>query len=156
MPTLGCINDQEKILQVPSLSDDEKNRLLSAPLVAKLGTLSSSGDIRMTPIWFGRQPDGTFLLNTWADTGAARNVSSHPRCSLMIDQSETQPYYGVHMRGTAAVEGPENDEEGIARLFAPYKGSLEEAREYARQLIGWGKRVYIRFTPDRENTWDFR
>ena len=143
-------------MQVPTLSDQEKDKLLKSAVVAELATLSSRGDIRINPIWFGAQPDGSFLMSTWKDTGAAKNIERNPRCSLMIDQSESQPYYGVHMTGTATIEGPEDDAEAIAELFAPYRKDLEDAREYANQLISWGKRIFIRFRPDRENTWDFR
>ena len=143
-------------MQVPPLSDTALQELLSQPVVAKLATQSPIGDIRMTPIWFGRQPDGSFLMSTWEETAAAKNIMRNPRCSLMIDQEEAQPYYGIHYWGTASLEGPENDEDGIARLFAPYKGGLEEARQYAQQLISWGKRIYIRFQPERSNSWDFR
>ena len=141
-------------MQVPPLNDNDLKGLLAQPLVAKVASISGKGDMRVTPIWFGS--DGaSVLMNTFEDSGLVKNLRRNPKCSLMVD-SQDWPYIGVHYWGTAAVEGPEDDVEGIAKLFAPYRGGLDEAREYAKALIGWGTRVYVRFTPKRKTTWDFR
>ncbi len=64
---------------------------------------------------------------------------------------------GVHYWGTATVEGPENDLPGMGKLFSRYvDGSEEKARAYGEKLVAWGKRVYVRFRPERKTTWDFR
>jgi PPOX class probable F420-dependent enzyme len=130
--------------------------LLSQPVVAKLATLTADGGIRMTPIWFEAEADGTFLMATWESTAAVRNIRARPRCSLLIDLEVAEPYYGVHFDGTATVEGPENDEGGIAELYAPYKGSIDQAMSDVRALIEEGKMVYIRFRPAKAISWDFR
>ncbi len=140
--------------EVPPLSDDGVKELLGKPLVAKLATQSSKGELRISPVWFSAE-DGAILINTWEDTGPVKNVKGNPKCSLLIDSTHW-PYFGVHFWGTATVEGPENDVSGMGKMFAPYVGSEEKAAEYAKQLIGWGKRVYIRFRPERSTTWDFR
>ena len=140
--------------QMPPLSDEGLKELLSKPLVGKLATQSSKGEIRISPIWF-KAEDGSIVMNTWENTGPAKNLKRNPTCSMLIDTTDF-PYHGVHFWGTATVEGPENDTSGMAKMFAPYVGSEEQATEYAKQLIGWGKRVYIRFTPARKTTWDFR
>jgi PPOX class probable F420-dependent enzyme len=143
-------------MQVPPLNDADLNQLLKRPLVAELGTVSPDGDISITPIWFGHQ-DGTLLMSTWEDTRAVRNIKRNPRCAMMIDYAEAQPYYGVHYRGTATIEGPEDDADAIGRLFAPYlNNDLKAATEYATQLISWGKRIFVRFRPEKTTTWDFR
>jgi PPOX class probable F420-dependent enzyme len=141
-------------MQVPPLNEAGLESLLSQPLVAKLATTSRTGEIRISPIWFGVQ-DGTFLINTFEDSALVKNLRRNPRCSLLIDTTQW-PYYGAHYWGTASVEGPENDRDGMARLFAPYVGGREASAQYATTLIGWGKRVYVRFRPHRRLTWDFR
>jgi hypothetical protein len=82
-------------------------------------------------------------------------IRRDPRVSLLVD-STSWPYYAIHFFGTAAVEGPEDDVQGIADMFAPYVGSKEGAVEYAKTLISYGTRVYIRFRPERDVSWDFR
>ena len=140
--------------QMPPLSDEGLKELLSQPLVAKLATQSSKGELRISPMWF-KAENGSIVLNTWEDTGPVKNLKGNPKCSILIDTTDF-PYQGVHFWGTATVEGPENDAGGMAKMFAPYRDGEEAATEYAKQLIGWGKRVYIRFSPARKTTWDFR
>ena len=141
-------------MQVPPLNDKDLKELLAQPLVAKIATVSAKGEPRITPIWFGDEGD-TILMNTFESSALVRNLRRDPKCSFMVD-SRDYPYIGVHYWGTATVEGPENDVEGIAKLFAPYRGDLDTAREYAKTLIGWGTRVFVRFRPQRKTTWDFR
>jgi PPOX class probable F420-dependent enzyme len=141
-------------MQIPPLDESGLKELLAQPLIGKIATTSSKGDIRISPVWFGAD-GGDILINTFEDSGVVKNLRRNPKCSLMIDTAEF-PYIGVHYWGSATVEGPENDVEGIAKLFAPYRGGEDVAREYAQQLISWGKRVYVRFRPDRKTTWDFR
>ncbi len=140
--------------EMPALSDDALKELLSKPLVAKLATTSRTGSVRITPIWFGAE-NGTILMNTFEDSAAVKNLKRNSKCSLLIDTTDF-PYTGIHYWGTATVEGPENDADGMGKLFASYRGGQEAGTEYAKQLIGWGKRVYIRFTPERNTGWDFR
>jgi len=141
-------------MEIPTLNDEGLKELVNKPVVAKIATTSAKGEIRITPIWFGAQ-DGSFVFNTFEDSGLVRNLKGNPKCSLLIDTTEW-PYIGVHYWGRATVEGPENHVSGIAKLFARYVGSEEAATQYAKQLVGWGKRVYVRFRPDRSTTWDFR
>jgi nitroimidazol reductase NimA-like FMN-containing flavoprotein (pyridoxamine 5'-phosphate oxidase superfamily) len=143
-------------VQVPPLSEEGIKELLQRPIVAELATVNVNGEVRITPIWFEHR-DGTIVMSTWENSGAARNIKRNPKCSLMIDQSESFPYYGVHYWGTATIEGPENDVEGIGKMFARYmNGDVNASTEYAKQLVGWGKRVYIHFKPERKSSWDFR
>jgi hypothetical protein len=143
-------------MQVPPLKPEEVDALFQRPLVAEFGSVSAKGDISITPIWFEHQ-DGIFLMSTWENTRMVRNIKKNPKCALMIDFAEAQPYYGVHYQGTAKVEGPEDDADAIGRMFARYlNNDVQAATEYARTLISWGKRVFVRFTPDKTTTWDFR
>ena len=140
--------------QMPPLSDDGLKELLSKQVVAKLATTSAKDEIRITPFWFEAR-DGIIIVSTWEETAAARQLKRNPRCSLLIDTTE-YPYSGIHYWGTATVEGPANDSEGMGKMFARYMGGdVEAATQYANQLISWGKRVYIHFKPERNAAWDF-
>jgi len=142
-------------LKVPPLNDKDVQDLKRQPLVAKLATVSKKGNIRITPIW--SWPDGdTIVMNTFEDSRLVRNLRANPKCSLLID-SKDWPYLGVHYRGTATVEGPNDDADGIGKAFAKYMNDdVAAGTDYAKTLIGWGTRVYVRFKPDRHVTWDFR
>lgn len=139
-----------------TMSAEAREEFLSKPWVAKLATLSKAGDIRMTPVWYRYDPNGSFVIATWRNTAAVRNITANPRCSFLIDEERAEPYFGVHFTGTAAVEGPSNDLEGIAALYAPYKASFDQARTDVAAIIQEGEMVYVRFVPEREISWDFR
>ena len=143
-------------MKVTHMSEEARAAFLAQPTVAKLATLSMDGSIRMTPIWFRLDPDGSFVFATWARTAAVRNIEAHPGCSLLLDQEQAEPDYGIHFTGTATIEGPTNDLEGIAALYAPYKTGLEQARADSAPLIDEGEMVYIWFVPKTEVSWDFR
>jgi hypothetical protein len=142
-------------MKLKPLDDAGLKELLSQPLIAKLATTSPKGNVRISPLWFRAEPDGSLLINTFEDSAPVKNLRKNGRASVLVD-SRDWPYYGVHYWGTGAIEGPENDEAGIAAMFAPYVGSLEGATEYAKTLISYGKRVYIRFRPARKTSYDFR
>ena len=140
--------------QMPPLSDDALKAMLSQPLVAKIATISSNGNPHISALWF-EERDGDIFFNTWGTTRAARNLKQNPKAALLIDTNEF-PYSGIHYSGTAVVEGPANDEEGMAKMFARYMGAdVAAAKEYAGQLISMGERIYICFTPGKHVAWDF-
>jgi PPOX class probable F420-dependent enzyme len=143
-------------VKLDPMKAEARQAFLKQPTVAKLATLNKDGSIRMTPIWFRHDADGSIVFGTWRNTAAARNIDRDPRCSVLIDHEVAEPYYGVHLQGTAAIEGPSNDLEGVAALYAPYKESLDQARKDVAGLIEEAEVVYIRFTPEREISWDFR
>ncbi len=141
-------------MKVPPLSEEALKELLSKPLDAKLATTSAKGDVRISPLWFSAHGE-TILMNTFENSEAVKNLKRNPRGSLLIDFRE-EVGFGVHYWGTATIEGPDNDTSGMAKMFSRYVGDEEAATEYAQKLIGWGKRVYIRFRPERNVAWDFR
>ena len=140
--------------QMPPLSDDARKALLSQPLVAKIATISSKGNPHISALWF-EERDGDIIFNTWGTTRAAKNLKQNPKGALLIDTTE-MPHADIHYSGTAVVEGPANDQEGMGKMFARYMGGdVAGATEYAGQLISMGERIYIRFTPSKHVAWDF-
>ena len=141
-------------MKVPPLNEEGMKELLSKPLDAKLATTSATGDVRISPLWFIAHGE-TIMMNTFENSEAVKNLKRNPQGSLLIDLRE-EVGFGVHYWGTATIEGPDNDASGMGKMFARYVGDEEAATEYAQNLIAWGKRVYIRFRPERNVTWDFR
>ena len=73
-------------MQVPPLNDNDLNDLLKQPLVAKVGSHGRDDEIRVTPIWFGPEPDGSILMSTFEDSGLVRNVRRNPKCAVCGDE----------------------------------------------------------------------
>jgi hypothetical protein len=149
-------------MQTPPLNAAARAELVQQPLTAALATQNADGTIRMSALTFEMQDDGTIQFNTFENTAAVKNLRNDPHCSVLIDATApwpdgVDPGYGVHYWGTATVEGPTNDLDGMAAMFARYvDGNVEKARAYAEVLVGYGDRVYIQFRPDRDVNWDFR
>ncbi len=93
-------------------------------------------------------------LNTYENNVLARNIKRDPHVALLIDSAE-MPYKSMHFNGVAHVAEEAAAAEELGRLYERYLGSREAATDYGRQLTSAGKRVSIRFTPDRSRTIDF-
>ncbi len=149
-------------MQTPPISAEARSELLQQPGTAVLATNNSDETIRMTPMAFEAQDDGTIKFNTFENSAAVKNLRRDSKCSVLVDATApwpdgVDPGYGVHYWGTATVEGPNNDLPGMGGMYARYvDGSEDKARAYAEVLVSYGDRVYIKFTPDRDVNWDFR
>ena len=149
-------------MKTPPLSADGHTALLALPITAVLATKNPDGTPRMTPLVFEAQPDDTILFNTFEDSAAVKNLRRDASCSVLIDNQGSyadgvDPGYGIHYNGTATVHGPENDRDGMGKMFTPYvDGQVDKARAYADVMISYGNRVYVSFRPNREVNWDFR
>jgi PPOX class probable F420-dependent enzyme len=141
-------------MKMPGLSDEEIQAWLSSPNSARLGTTNDDGSPRVTALWYLPEPGGSIILNTYEDNVHVRNLRLDPRAALLID-SDDQPYRSVHFNGTAEVSDEAADPEEIGRLYERYLGGVEAATAYGRQLVAGGKRISIRFTPDRQHSIDF-
>ncbi len=149
-------------MQTPPLGAEARSDLLQRPLTAVLATKNPDETLRMTPMTFEAQDEGTIKFNTFENSAAVKNLRRDSGCSVLIDATApwpdgVDPGFGVHYWGTATVEGPSNDVQGMGEMFARYvEGDEGKARAYAEVLVSYGDRVYIKFTPDRDVNWDFR
>ncbi len=149
-------------MQTPPISAEARSDLLQQPVTAVLATKNADETIRMTPLAFEAQDDGTIKFNTFENSAAVKNLRRDSQCSVLVDANApwpdgVDPGYGVHYWGTATVEGPNNDLPGMGGMYARYvDGNEDKARAYAEVLVSYGDRVYIKFTPDRDVNWDFR
>ncbi len=141
-------------MKMPGLSDDEVRAWLAGPNIARLGTINEDGSPRVTALWYLAEADGTITLNTYEDNVHVRNLRRAPRAALLID-CDDQPYRSVHFNGTVPVSDEAADAVEIGRLYERYLGGTDAATAYGRQLVAGGKRISIRFTPERRHSIDF-
>jgi len=141
-------------MKMPGLSDEEVRAWLSGPNIARLGTINNDGSPRVTALWYLAEADGSITLNTYEDNVHVRNLRRDPGAALLVDSSE-QPYRSVHLSGAAQVADEAADAEEIGRLYERYLGGTDAATGYGRQLVAGGKRISIRFTPERRHSIDF-
>jgi len=149
-------------MKTAPLSNEARAELLQLPGTAVVATNNADGTIRMTPLTFEAQDDGSIRFTTFENSALVKNLRADSRCSALIDATAPwpdgpDPGYGVHWWGTGTVEGPENDIDGMGAMLARYvDGNVEKAKAYAEMLVSYGDRVYVRFEPDRDVNWDFR
>lgn len=136
------------------LSEADIDALLAQPLVAKVATHGKDGEIRITPVWFKKDGAG-LLMNTLEQTDLAHNLARDPQCSVLIDTTDAPNVMGLHYWGTAQVER-DADAQGIASIIERYVGGPEQGRAFAQRNLSMGPTVYVRFTPEREVSWDLR
>jgi hypothetical protein len=136
------------------LSQIDIDALLARPLVAKVATHGKNGEMRITPVWFKQDGPG-LLMNTLEQTDLAHNLARDPRCSVLVDTTDAPNVMAVHYWGSARVE-PGADVEGVASIIERYVGGPEQGRVFAQRNLSMGSVVYVRFTPQREVSWDLR
>ena len=141
-------------MKAKHLSKSDIDALLARPLVAKVATHGKDGEMRITPVWFKK--DGSdLLMNTLEQTDVARNLARDPQCSVLVDTTDAPNVMGLHYWGTAEVELGA-DVEGIASIIERYVGGPDQGRAFAQRNLSMGSVVYVRFTPQREVSWDLR
>jgi PPOX class probable F420-dependent enzyme len=141
-------------MPLPTLSDAELKQHLEQPLIAKIGTLNPDGTIRITPIWF-HVSDDEIIVNTPEANPLAQNLTRNPQCTILIDSPQF-PSRVAHFYGRAELESRPFTADEIARGWARYFGEgFEQAKQFAERVAAGGKRVNIRFRPERVRTIDF-
>jgi hypothetical protein len=137
------------------MSEPERDVFLTTERTCRVASIGGDGSPHVTPLWFVW--DGTSLWLTsivksqrWAD------LQRDNRVSVIVDAgSEYMELRGVEMRGVAKVVGevprtgePNPDLEAPERLFAD---------KYAGGHLGNdGRHAWLRITPEKIVSWDFR
>ena len=71
-------------MQTPPLSEEARADLFQQPLTAVLATKNADGTLRMTPLVFEAQDDGTIKFNSFENSAAVKNLRRDPACSVLV------------------------------------------------------------------------
>lgn len=99
---------------------DAVKKFLEKPHVAILATLSPSGHIQATPVWF-MYAGGHILINTARGRTKLRNMQANSRVTVGILDRE-DPFQYVQIQGTVVKFDTENSTRDIDRLSKRYTG----------------------------------
>jgi nitroimidazol reductase NimA-like FMN-containing flavoprotein (pyridoxamine 5'-phosphate oxidase superfamily) len=140
------------------MSPDEVDDFLATERTCRVATVGPDGP-HATPLWFVWHGGALWLYSLsrsqrWADLGR------DPRVAVVVDAGHDYgELRGVEIRGTVAVVGevPRSGEgvEGVEELAEP-------ERLFAQKYFGtdtmWhdGRHGWLRLTPERLASWDFR
>jgi len=138
-----------------AMSELERDAFLMTERTCRVASIGGDGSPHVTPLWFVW--DGTSLwLTSIVQSQRWTDLQRDNRVSVIVDAgSEFMELRGVEMRGVADDVGevprtgePNPDLETPERLFADkYAGG---------NLRHDGRHAWLRITPDKIVSWDFR
>lgn len=134
-----------------SLSDQELDEFLSAQRTARVATTGPDGTPHVVPLWFVWH-GGALFLNSTLGNPTVENLLRTGQAAAVIDDGQT---YDA-LRG-AVLTGVAERPEGDPRL-------AEVEKTWSEKYLGgaelpyrrWRNRVWLRLTPARIASWDFR
>jgi hypothetical protein len=138
-----------------AMTDAERDEFLSTQHTCRVATTSPAGP-HVTPLWFWW--DGTSLwLNSVFGSQRWLDLERDPRVAVVVDAGEDySELRGVELRGRVEPVGekPRNGEpnpelEAIEPHYAlKYRGATDLAYD--------GRHAWLRLTPEKITSWDFR
>lgn len=133
----------------------ERDAFLAVERTCRVATVTADGSPHITPLWFVW--DGTALwLTSVVRSQRWTDLQRDGRVSVVIDGgADFTELCGVEIRGTAAPVGEvPRVGEPVAELDAPER---LYADKYANgQVVHDGRHAWLRVTPDKIVSWDFR
>ena len=129
----------------------------------RIATVDASGNINLTPMWFGWAGGKVFIYGRGQKVV---NLRRNPKCTLLVDRNEKFPeLQAIMMRGTARVLETADEEaaepdlpEARRQMGIKYNGGHGQAPADDPPpngaTAGGRNRRWIVFTPERSVTWD--
>jgi PPOX class probable F420-dependent enzyme len=143
------------------MTQDELNKFLTLPHIAKLATTNPDGSPQISPVWFYREGN-SILVSTYKEALKVRNVRRNPTVSLLIDSANGGlKLKGILMRGRATlIEGAECDRivKQIYDKYLPPKITRKNkpAATFKRSVTaGSESNICIKVTPSTISTWNY-
>jgi hypothetical protein len=118
----------------PALLDDPvAQRMLAAPIPARLAYTWTDGSPRVVPIWFHWTGEEV-VMGTPVKAPKLRALQAHPDVAITIDDNEW-PHDVLLLRGTARVDYKDDVDEDYAKAAEKYFGP-EQGAAWVSQLRG--------------------
>jgi hypothetical protein len=138
-----------------AMTPDEIDAYLQIARVCRLGSLGKDGSPHVSALWFVW--DGKALwLNSLSGSQRWANIMRDPRLSVLIDGGESyNELHGVELIGRAEVIGDvPRTTTPVAELEGPE--SMFGAKYANGTFLPDGRHAWLRLTPDKVVSWDFR
>jgi hypothetical protein len=137
------------------MSDLERDAFLTTERTCRVASIGRDGSPHVTPLWFVW--DGTALwLTSIVRSQRWTDLERDSRVSVIVDAgSEFLELRGVELRGTADVVGE------VPRTGEPLRALETPERLFADKYAGGnlrhdGRHAWLRISPDKIVSWDFR
>jgi nitroimidazol reductase NimA-like FMN-containing flavoprotein (pyridoxamine 5'-phosphate oxidase superfamily) len=134
-----------------SLAKEELESFLAAARTLRLATSGSEGLPHVVPLWYVWH-DGTIFMNSTLGNVTIRNLHANPKVAAIVDDGEAYvELRGVLLHGRVEPAADDPRIEEVSKLWSD-KYMEGGPLPYGR----WKNRVWLRMTPDRIKSWDFR
>ena len=146
-----------------ALDQDQMDDMLIHDWNIRIATLDASGNINLTPMWFGWAGGKIFIFGRGQKVV---NLRRNSKCTLLVDRNEKFPeLQAIMMRATARVLETAEDEaaepdlaEARRQMGIKYNGGHGKAPVDnpgpMAATAGGRSRRWIVITPERTVTWD--
>ena len=138
------------------MSAAERDAFLRRQRVVRLASVGPDGAPHVTPVWFVW--DGEHLwVNSIVRAQRHANLLRNPRVAVVVDAGDGyMELHGVELSGVAEPvgESPRRGEPDptLEAVEAQFAAKYFDGAPYVHD----GKHAWLRITPQREYTWDFR
>jgi len=139
-----------------AMSGDELDAFLAVQRTCRVATNSTSGP-HVAPLWFFWDGESIWLSSVvrsqrWHD------LQRDGRVAIVIDAGDSyDELRGVEIRGVVAVVGEvPRVGEPAAELAGPESGFHRKYRDPGDEIPYDGKHAWLRVTPQKLTSWDFR
>jgi PPOX class probable F420-dependent enzyme len=137
------------------MSEEERDAFLAAERTCRVASIGADGAPHVTPLWFAWDGAALWLTSVvrsqrWTD------LERDNRVSVIVDAGrEFMELRGVELRGTAAAVGE------VPRSGEPVAALETPESLYANKYAGGtmhhdGRHAWLRITPEKIVSWDFR
>ena len=138
-----------------SFSDALVRELLSGRYVASLATENKDGSIHVVAVWYWFDGEKVYVA-TSARSRKARNLSSNPKVSLMIDSRDPAASRGISIAGRAQLVSGDPSREWNAKVHGKYLSDAALADARVGPVFATWDDVTIQITPTSVIAWDMR
>ena len=139
-----------------AMTTEELDAFLGEQRMCRVASVGGDGAPHISPLWFVW--DGASLwLNSVVKSQRWTNLARDPRVSIAVDGGHDYgELQGVELIGSVVPVGD------VPRTDAPAQGLVDPERRWARKYSGAdtfepdGRHAWLRLTPDKIVSWDFR
>jgi PPOX class probable F420-dependent enzyme len=134
---------------------EEQAAFLAERKTIVLCSIDHRGYPHAVAMWYDTDPDGSFLMTTYAKSQKIRNLERNPKVALMAERGESyDQLQGVLIRGHAElIHDVDRCAALLGRIHRKMGGAMPDGIEDAMRAQA-RKRVIIRVVPDYTSTWD--
>jgi PPOX class probable F420-dependent enzyme len=139
-----------------AMSADERDAFLREQRTCRVASAGGDGAPHVTPTWFVW--DGEHIwISSIVRAQRHANLLRDPRVAIVVDAGDG--YFelrGVELSGTAEVCGESPRTGETDPLLERVEAHFAEKYNPGAPFVHDGKHAWLRITPQREYTWDFR